>query len=76
MNTVVPFEDIKQCLDSYFFLLKNDSDNWKKLEEHIPGAICNSQTNTPETIDRGIVRFIFQGFIYEYNGELKCFLSD
>ena len=45
------FNLIEYILKNYIQFELNNSENWKKLEELLPGIICNSELNTLEIID-------------------------
>ena len=59
-------ENVLLLLDSEFHNGINDRLSRKQLEECLPGAICNEELNTPDVIYSKLLRFEYNGFIYEY----------
>lgn len=53
-------------LETYFRFEFNDSNTWKLFEEFFPGTICNNTVNTPEVVDKNVLRFSYNGKLYEY----------
>lgn len=53
-------------LETYFRFEFNDSNTWKLFEEFFPGTICNNTVNTHEVVDKNVLRFSYNGKLYEY----------
>ena len=62
------FNVILHVLNKYCKFELNDSVTWNKVEELVPGIVCNETLNTPDVINRHCLRFSFNEEIYEYNG--------
>lgn len=59
---------IQFILNRYALFALNNSDKWRELEKMLPGIEISSRINTPETIDRSVLRFQYNNGVFEYNG--------
>lgn len=57
--------------ENHILFEKNDSETWKRIEQYLPGVICDREINTDDVIDRGCVRFKSGLVLVEYNPRPK-----
>lgn len=62
-------------LDTYFKYEFNDSNTWKLFTEYFPGTICDNSVNTPEVLNRNVIRFSYNNILYEYDPNSVKFLK-
>ena len=62
-------------LDTYFKYEFNDSKTWELFTKYFPGTICNNLVNTPEVLNRNVIRFSYNNVLYEYAPNSVKFLK-
>ena len=69
MNNKITWGHILFILNRYALYKFNDSTTWSNLEEMLPGIEISSRLNTPETIDRHVLRFQYNNGVFEFTGQ-------
>ena len=69
MNNKITWGHILFILNRHALYKFNDSTTWSNLEKMLPGIVINDELNTPETIDRHVLRFQYNNGVFEFTGQ-------